>query len=139
MNFLLRIIATGLGFAVALWLIPGFGLLQANVSIGLDRDTGTAALAVGLLALVFGLINAIVRPVVSLLSLPITCLTLGLFTLVINAGMLALTAWLSNLLFPFQLEISGFWAALFAAVVISLVSALANRFIAAITSPARED
>ncbi|MGO1181493.1 MAG: phage holin family protein [Micrococcaceae bacterium] len=138
MSFLLRILATGLGFAAALWIIPGFQLLHHGAAIGADRDTGTAALAVVVLAAVFGVINAIVRPVVAFLSLPITCLTLGLFTLVINAAMLALTAWLSNLFFPFQLEISGFWAALFAALVISLVSAIANRFIAAITAPARD-
>lgn len=138
MTFLLRTLATGLGFAAALWIIPGFQLLHDGAPIGTDRDTGTAALAVGALALIFGVINAVVRPVVALLSLPITCLTLGLFTLVINAAMLALTAWLSNLFFPFQLDISGFWAALFAALVISLVSAIANRFIAAITAPARD-
>ncbi|WBL20149.1 phage holin family protein [Citricoccus sp. NR2] len=137
MSFLLRILATGLGFAAALWIIPGFQLLHNGAPIGADRDTGTAALAVGVLALIFGVINATVRPVIAFLSLPITCLTLGLFTLVINAAMLALTAWLSNLLFPFQLDISGFWAALFAALVISLVSAIANRFIAAITAPVR--
>jgi len=92
--------------AAALWvaarLIPGI-----NVA-----DPGTLVLA----AVVFGVVNTFVRPVVKLLSLPITILTLGLFHLVVNAGLLGLTAWLTP-----GFSIDGFWAALFGAIVVSLV------------------
>jgi putative membrane protein len=87
---------------------------------------------VGLLvvALIFGIVNAFIRPIVKLFSLPITCLTLGLFTLVINAGMLLLTAFLAGSL----LNISGgaldkIVTAFLAAIVISLISGVLSWFL----------
>lgn len=68
-------------------------------------------------ALVFGLINALVRPLALALSLPALVLTLGLFTLIVNTAMFGLTAWLTD-----GLAIDGFWPAFFGAIVISLVS-----------------
>lgn len=85
---------------------------------GFDIE-GWAALLVG--AAIFGGVNAFIKPVVSLLSCPITCLTLGLFTLVINAAMLALTAWLAGL-FDLDFEVDGFIAALLGALIVGLVS-----------------
>ena len=73
-----------------------------------------AALVAGL---VLGLINAIIRPVLILLTLPATLLSLGLFIFVVNAVCLALAAWLVP-----GFTISGFWAALFGAIVISVIS-----------------
>ncbi len=70
-----------------------------------------------LVALVFGLVNALIRPVFLLLSLPLLILTLGLFTLAINAFMLMLTAVLTT-----SLEVAGFWTALWGSILISLVS-----------------
>lgn len=75
-----------------------------------------------LAALVFGLVNAVVRPVLVLLSLPLTILTLGLFLLVVNAAMLGLTA----LLLP-GFRVDGFGAALLGAIVVSVVSWGATR------------
>lgn len=72
-------------------------------------------------ALVLGILNAIVRPVIVFLTLPLNILTLGLFTFVINAGMLALTARLVP-----DFRITGFWPALQAAVVMAIVSAVLN-------------
>lgn len=87
---------------------------------------------VGLLvvALIFGIVNAFIRPIVKLFSLPITCLTLGLFTLVINAGMLLLTAFLAGSL----LNISGgaldkIVTAFLAAIVISIISGVLSWFL----------
>ncbi|RYJ02308.1 MAG: phage holin family protein [Acetobacteraceae bacterium] len=79
---------------------------------------------IGLLlaALVFGLVNAVVRPVLVLLSLPLTIVTLGLFLLVVNAAMLGLTA----LLLP-GFQVDGFGPALLGAIVVSLVSWAAGR------------
>ncbi len=96
--------------AVALWaaarLVPG---------IELEGDF-TRVLTV---AAVFGLVNALIRPLIILLSLPLIVLTLGLFTLVANALVLMLTD-----LFATSLSIAGFWSALAGSLLISLVSLL---------------
>lgn len=79
--------------------------------------------------LIFGLVNALVRPIVSLLSLPITCLTLGLFTIVVNALMLALTGWLTRFI-PAELIIDHFWwDAIAGTIIISIVSAVLGLFV----------
>ena len=112
----------------ALWvsqaIIPGFDI------------EGWGPLLLG--AAIFGGINALIKPVVTLLALPITCLTLGLFTLVINALMLALTAWIAGLFdAPFQVE--GFWAAVFGALIISIVSTLLSSWLTTrVLGPLRE-
>jgi putative membrane protein len=68
-------------------------------------------------ALILGVVNAFVRPLAFILTLPLTVLTLGLFLLVLNAGMVALVAWIVP-----GFEISGFWTAVGTALVVSLVS-----------------
>ncbi len=75
-------------------------------------------------ALVLGIVNAIVRPVLLLLTLPITVVTLGLFLLVLNGAMLGLAA----LLVP-GFVIQGFWTALFGALIVSLTGMVANWFV----------
>ena len=93
-------------------------LLVTNIYGGIQVDSVTTAI---IAAVVLGLINMIVRPVIVLLTLPISMLTLGLFLLVINAGMLSLAAWLVN-----GFEVGGFWDALIASFIISVVVALMN-------------
>jgi putative membrane protein len=78
-----------------------------------------------LVALIFGLVNALVRPLLKLLTCPLIILTLGLFTLIINAAMLGLTAWLAEA-FGIRFSVDGFWPAFWGALVISLVSFLLN-------------
>lgn len=94
--------------AVALWvaskLISGFTLEKGFWKILL-------------VAAIFGLVNAVIRPVAKLLSLPLIILSLGLFTLIVNAVMLVLTDWLTA-----SLDIEGFGSAVLAALVITLVS-----------------
>ena len=75
-------------------------------------------------ALWLGIVNALIRPVVILLTLPFTLLTLGGFLLVINAGMLGIVSWLLD-----GFAVSGFFAALFGSVVVSITSWLAASFI----------
>ncbi|HEY5684933.1 MAG TPA: phage holin family protein [Acidimicrobiia bacterium] len=75
-------------------------------------------------ALVFGLINTFVRPLAKLISLPVLIVTLGLFTFVVNAAMLGLTAWIMD-----GLSIDGFGSALLGAVVITIVSWFLNAVI----------
>jgi len=103
-TFALRVVINAAALWVAAYLLDGI-VLSDNIATIL------------LVALVFGLINALVRPVALLLSLPVLLLSLGLFTLVVNAGMLALTAWLTD-----GLSIDGFWPAFLGAIIISLTS-----------------
>lgn len=129
MSYLLRTIVTAASFWVALWILPGMDL---TADAG-TPDTGESILALLIVSVVFGLINAVVRPIVSFLSLPITCLTLGLFTLVINAGMLWLTVWLTSFL-PVHVVIdSFFWTTILAALIIAIVSTIVNRLISSVT------
>ena len=75
-------------------------------------------------ALIFGVINTFIKPILKFLSFPVIILTLGLFALVINAAMLGLTAAISD-----ALSIENFWSAVLGAVVITIVSALLNTFV----------
>jgi putative membrane protein len=109
-GFLLRVLINAAALWVAASLIPGIGLV----------DLGATLLA----ALVLGLINAIVRPVLIFLTLPITLVTLGLFIFVLNAFCL----WLTSRLVP-GFEVHGFFAAFFGALVISAVSWLLTAFV----------
>ena len=89
------------------------------------RSRGRSIDAVGA---IFGALNAVVRPVAQLLGFPLTCLTLGLFALVINAAMLALAAWIAGL-GGLEVEIDGFLAAFLGALLISFVSTLLSSFV----------
>ena len=103
MRFLLRLLLNGVAVFLAAQLIPGIAVSSPG-----------AALAAGI---VLGLVNAIIRPVLILLTLPVTLLTLGLFIFVVNAICLALAAW-----FVPGFTISGFGTALLGALVISIIS-----------------
>jgi putative membrane protein len=112
MTLLLRLLIN----AAALW-------LSARIIDGIAYSgSWTGLLAV---ALIFGAVNTFIRPVLKLLSFPITVVTLGLFALVINAGMLMLTSAIARN-FDLAFSVSGFVPALFGAVVISIVSAVLN-------------
>ena len=76
------------------------------------------------MALVFGLVNTFIKPVLKVLSFPMIILSLGLFTLVINAAMLALTAAITD-----ALSVRDFWSALLGAIIISIVSAVLSWFV----------
>ena len=70
-------------------------------------------------ALLFGLVNALIGPILRLISLPLTVVTFGLFALVVNAALLGITAWLTD-----SLDVGGFFATIVAAIVISLITAV---------------
>ena len=108
--------------AVAVWLVT-FLPLGVEVDGG---ETGTwARIGVFLLVgAVMTLANLLIRPVVDLLTLPVKILTLGLFSLVVAWFMLWLTAWLSTLVPWAELTIGGFWQTVFAALVISIITAI---------------
>ena len=111
-----------MGF-LAHFAITAFALWAATQMVSGIAVRGMPSLL--LAALIFGLVNAVVRPVLVLLSLPLTILTLGLFLLVINAAMLGLTA---ALLPGFRVD--GFWPALLGSIVVSVVSWAAARLFA---------
>lgn len=108
-RLLVRWVITALALFVAAWLVPGI------------RVSGSAWIAYALMAVVLGLVNALVRPLLKLLTCPLVLLTLGLFTLVING----LTLWLSALIanhFGIQFYVDGFWPALLGALIVSVVT-----------------
>ncbi|MET3720120.1 phage holin family protein [Arthrobacter sp. UYEF21] len=134
LSFIVRVLINGLALWIAVWILPGLDIsttatTEAVVSTGVNQGTETVGIILAYLfiGLIFGVVNAFVRPLVSFLSLPITILTLGLFTIVINAAMLYLTSWLSSYT-PVHFTIdSFFWTAVFAAIIITLISLVAGR------------
>ena len=108
MLFLLRLIATAIALWVAVLIVPGI------------TYTGGALGLVGV-AILFGLVNAFIRPILKLLTCPLVVLTLGLFVFVLNGLMLWLTSELS-MTFGIDFVVEGFWAALFGAIIVSLAS-----------------
>ncbi len=110
-GFLIRLIITALGLWVA----------DALLGDGI-RFTETRALIVS--ALLLGLVNAVIRPILLILTLPLTVVTLGLFILVVNGISLALVAWLVP-----GFEITGLFAATVGAIVVSLVSWVVSSFV----------
>ena len=109
-GLILRLLIVALGLWLASELVPGITV----------RGPWTLLFA----ALVLGVVNAFVRPLLILLTLPITIITLGLFLLVINAAMLGLVAWMFD-----DFVIAGFWPALFGAIVVSITGWLASYLI----------
>lgn len=114
MQFLLRWVITSLAVSVAVWLVPGI------VALG---ETWVAVLVVGL---VLTLINMSIKPLFQLLALPFTCLTFGIFALIVNGVMLELSSWLATTLFNTGIYIEDFFAAFLGAIIVSLTSVVLN-------------
>ena len=110
LGFVLRLLIGALGFWLASELVPGIEVHGAWTLLGA--------------ALLLGIVNAVVRPLLVILTLPITVLTLGLFLLVINAATLGLVAWMLD-----NFTIAGFWPAVLGAIVVSITGWLASYFI----------
>ena len=109
-GFILRAVIAAGGLWLASQWVDGFSI----------TSTGTLLIAAALL----GVVNAIVRPVAVVLTFPITIVTLGLFPLVINAGMVSLVAWVLP-----NFTIAGFWPAVLGALLVSVVSWFGSWFI----------
>ncbi len=103
-NFTIRLLINGLALAAAAYVVDGIHLTGGYFDILL-------------VALVFGLVNAVLKPIVILLTLPAIFLTLGLFTFVVNGAMLLVTARLTQ-----ALAVDGLWAAILGSLVVSIVS-----------------
>ena len=117
MRFVIWVLVNALALATATALLGG---------IELTGDTTTdQVITLILVALIFGVVNAVIAPVVKLLSLPFILLTLGLLLIVINALMLLLTEWISGL-FDLGFEVDGFWTAVLGAIIISIAGWVLN-------------
>lgn len=115
MNVLLTVVTAAGALAITAWLFDG-------IEIGGSTDTEQLVTLL-IVAAIFGAVNAVVRPVVALLSIPLYVLTLGLFFFVVNALMLLLTSWIADQI-GVAFEVEGFWTAVFGAIVISIASAV---------------
>ncbi|MET7476504.1 phage holin family protein [Streptomyces sp. NPDC005648] len=112
-NFVVKTIANAGALAVAVWLLDKITLTGSS--------TGKKAWTLILVALVFGVVNFLVKPILKVLTFPLFILTLGLFTLVVNALMLLLTSWLADKL-DLSFHVEGFWTAVLGGLIISIVS-----------------
>lgn len=112
-RILIRWVVNAIALWVAVQIVPGL------------EHVGETGLSLLLIALIFGLVNALVRPIIVLLTCPLIVLTMGLFILIINAVMLLITAWLSGV-FGLGLVVEGFWPTFWGALVISIVSGVIN-------------
>ncbi len=115
MGFLLRVAVTGLALWVVTLIVPGISFVGGSTTM---QRVGIILFV----ALIFGLVNAFVKPIVTLLSLPLYVVTLGLFHVVVNALMLWITAWITDHTTHWGLHIDKFWwTAIWAAILLSLV------------------
>ncbi|GAA1290700.1 MULTISPECIES: phage holin family protein [Streptomyces] len=112
-NFVVKTIANAGALAVAVWLLDKITLT--------GDSTGKKAVTLIIVALLFGLVNLLVKPIVKVLTFPLFILTLGLITLVVNALMLLLTSWLADQLNQ-GFHVEGFWTAVLGGLIISVVS-----------------
>jgi len=112
-NFVVKTIANAGALAVAVWLLDKITLTGDSTG----KKVGTLIVV----ALIFGVVNFLVKPIVKLFSLPLVILTLGLFTLVVNALMLLLTSWVADKL-DLSFHVEGFWTAVLGGLIISIVS-----------------
>lgn len=115
MEFFGRAAVTGLALWVVTLILPGMTFVGGS----------TSAQKIGIVfvvAVVFGFVNAIIKPIVALLSLPLYVITLGLFHIVVNALMLWITAWITDHTTHWGLHIDKFWwTAIWAAILLSIV------------------
>ncbi|GAB2651001.1 phage holin family protein [Kribbella swartbergensis] len=120
MKIVMRLVVNAVALAVAAWLL-------ADITIS-GASTTRRVVTLVAVAAIFGIVNAFVKPLATILSLPFIVLTLGLLIFVINALMLLLTSWISDGLdVPFEVE--GFGTALLGALIITVVSWLVNVFL----------
>lgn len=110
LTLITRVLIAALGLLIAAYLVPGIEVAGLYIAI--------------VTAIILGLINLIVRPILIILTLPITILTLGLFIFVINATLFWFVA-----SFIDGFEVDGFFAALFGSLIVSVISAIGNRFV----------
>jgi putative membrane protein len=132
-GFIIRLAVTGLAFIVTSWLVP-----QIHFPATQLQEPAQDILTILGVALVFGVVNGLIGPIVRLLALPIRMATLGLFSIVINAGLLLLVAWITwklgivfkvGTFMPTLLSMDTLIGAVLGSIVIGLVSSVASHFV----------
>ncbi|MDO5726691.1 MAG: phage holin family protein [Bowdeniella nasicola] len=118
MRFFIRVLVSGLALWFATLIVPG-------LEFAAKATTGEVVLTIAVVAVFFTLVNMLIRPIVVFLALPLYILTLGLFSLVVNALMLLLTGWISAHT-EFLLNVDGFLPAFFGGIVIAIASWILN-------------
>ena len=109
------------------WAISAFSLFVAAWAVpGIVVDDGRGWVVYAAMAVILGLVNAIIRPLLHLLTCPLIMLTLGLFTLVVNGLTLLLASSLANNVFGVGFYVDGFWPAFVGAIIVSVVSIVLN-------------
>lgn len=117
LKLLIRWLIVAVALVVAVWIVPGIDA------------SGSGWFGVAVMAAVLGLVNAIIRPIIRLLTLPITAMTLGLFLLVINGFTLWLAAWLADHVFDQDFVVDGFFDAILGGIIVSVVSFVLNKIL----------
>jgi len=117
MKLLIRWVIVSLALFAAVWLVPGI------------RVAGNAWIIYAVMAVILGLVNAIVRPLLKLLTCPLIIVTLGLFTLVINGVTLWLASAIARDLFHVGFYVDSFWAAFLGALIVSIVTVILSAFV----------
>lgn len=121
MQFILRTIAIFVAVAVAAWLVPGIDIVGPSVAWG----------SLLVIALIIALLNMTIKPILQLIGLPISIISLGVFYLIINTALLYLAAAIANSLFGIGFEIATFGSGFVASIVISIVSTIMNAVLGA--------
>lgn len=117
MTFLIRLLVTAVGLAIATLLVSGISVSGRNHAID--------ALTLIAVAFLFGLVNAVLKPLIMLIGCVLYVITLGLIAFVVNAFLFLLTGWLANLLnLPFHVD--GFWSGFWGAIIVGVVSWMIN-------------
>jgi putative membrane protein len=114
MKLIIRWLVTTIALLIAAWLVPGIHVPQDSFMV------------FGAMALILGLVNAFIRPLLNLLSCPLIIVTLGLFVLVINGLTLMLASYIARHWFNVGFYVDGFWPAFFGALIVSVVSVILN-------------
>lgn len=127
LRFLVRVVINGLALWLTSLLIAGVDIVAGAGAPETGEPVLNTVIVLAVVALIFTLVNAIVKPIVKTLAFGFYVLTLGLFFLVVNALMLLLTSWISGYT-DFGLTVDGFWTAVLAALVISIISLLLSVF-----------
>ena len=117
MKLVIRWVIAAVALFVAAWLVPG---------ISVD---GGGWVVYAVMAVILGLVNAIIRPLLKLMTCPLIMLTLGLFTLVINGVTLWLSSYIAYRVFDLSFRVRSFWAAFLGALIVSVVTVVLSAFV----------
>lgn len=118
-NFVVRLFINSVAVYVAIVLMNGNGIAATSM-----QWYGYVVLG-----FIFGVLNAVIKPILKLLTCPLIALTLGLFTLVINTGLFYAAGWLGNTFTGFGFTVDTFWGAFFGALIVSVVSVILTLFL----------